>query len=98
MMSALSVVGTFETCRAALRMSADRGYRTWSVRGQPAAIDPTRTLGRSTCCLSHSPSFSKVLGFRQGWSFLWGLNETAAVHHTYRGAAAGWPFAASAQQ
>jgi hypothetical protein len=37
-------LGTFETCRQALRMSVSREHRKWSANGQTGAIDPERTL------------------------------------------------------
>src|SRR6266436_243402 len=40
----MSQIGTFETCRRALRTSVDRADRKWLAHGQSAANDPSQTL------------------------------------------------------
>src|SRR6266436_10130276 len=39
----MSQIGTFETCRRALRTSVDRADRKWLAHGQSAANDPSQT-------------------------------------------------------
>src|ERR1700754_2675576 len=68
-----SFIGTFETCRMTLRMSANRARPEVAARGQSDAIDPLQALaqplGSSEDLLTSRPSWRPYEHNQRGYDF-----------------------------